>query len=166
MFTNKKDSVDRVTGLQSYKKLQNLFKLRKFIFIDNNINEEDVLRYKNHIQKLIYPKKSLMDFNIGACLFFGAKKAREFGKVVFVGCGADELFCGYNNHKTVYDIKDRIKNDIDSLWKRNLGRDDRVISDNGVEARYPFIDTQLIDDVFLLPNELLITNFDGVINNK
>lgn len=34
--------------------------------------------------------------------------------------------------------------DLDRLWHRNMGRDDRAISDNGKEARFPFLDTYLM----------------------
>jgi len=34
--------------------------------------------------------------------------------------------------------------DLDRLWHRNMGRDDRAISANGKEARFPFLDTQLL----------------------
>lgn len=34
--------------------------------------------------------------------------------------------------------------DLDRLWHRNMGRDDRAISSNGKEARFPFLDTQLM----------------------
>ena len=37
--------------------------------------------------------------------------------------------------------------DLNRLWIRNLGRDDRAISDNGVEARFPFLDQKLIEAV-------------------
>ena len=33
--------------------------------------------------------------------------------------------------------------DLDRLWHRNMGRDDRAISHNGKEARYPFLDFDL-----------------------
>ena len=34
--------------------------------------------------------------------------------------------------------------DLDRLWHRNYGRDDRAISANGREGRFPFLDTQLM----------------------
>ena len=34
--------------------------------------------------------------------------------------------------------------DLDRLWHRNMGRDDRVISSLGKEARFPFLDTDLL----------------------
>lgn len=34
--------------------------------------------------------------------------------------------------------------DIDRLGTRNLGRDDRIVSDHGKEIRYPFLDEQIV----------------------
>lgn len=35
--------------------------------------------------------------------------------------------------------------DLDRLWHRNMGRDDRAISFNGKEARFPFLDKRLME---------------------
>ena len=34
--------------------------------------------------------------------------------------------------------------DLDRLWHRNMGRDDRVISCTGKEARFPYLDIDLL----------------------
>lgn len=39
--------------------------------------------------------------------------------------------------------------DINDMW--NLGRDDRVISDNGKELRLPFLDTALVYAISYIP---------------
>ncbi|KAM0673418.1 hypothetical protein GVAV_003110 [Gurleya vavrai] len=166
MFEHKKISKDRRTGYQSFFELQKNYPERKFIFIENNISIKDFKMHADHIKKLIFPKKLMMDFNIGACLFFGAKKASEYSKVLFNGCGADELFCGYSNHKDIENVQIRIKNDINNIWDRNLGRDDRVISDNNIEPRYIFLDTDVIKNVLELPREYLILNDNGNFVNK
>ena len=40
-------------------------------------------------------------------------------------------------------LQEEMAADLRRLWLRNLGRDDRVLSDQGREARHPFLDTDL-----------------------
>lgn len=63
--------------------------------------------------------------------------------------GADEVWAGYSRYKAallkggVEGLHTEMSLDLDRLWHRNMGRDDRVISHNGKEARYPFLDFDL-----------------------
>jgi len=41
--------------------------------------------------------------------------------------------------------------DFSRLWKRNLGRDDRVVSDHGREARFPYLDENVVTFLHQLP---------------
>ncbi|ETO15348.1 hypothetical protein RFI_22013 [Reticulomyxa filosa] len=78
-------------------------------------------------------------------------------RVVLLGFGSDELLGGYGRHRTSYRLKGKeglmaeLNKDWNRLWKRNLGRDDRLISDHSREARHPFLDERLID---LIKNKL------------
>lgn len=80
----------------------------------------------------------------------GEEWVRSKSKVVLSGLGADEVFCGYARYKTAFErggIKEmdaEMSLDLDRLWHRNMGRDDRAISDNGKEARFPFLDVNLM----------------------
>ena len=69
---------------------------------------------------------------------------------MFSGLGADEVWAGYSRYKTavkseggIAALKAEMSLDLDRLWHRNMGRDDRVISVNGKEARFPFLDVAI-----------------------
>jgi asparagine synthetase B (glutamine-hydrolysing) len=65
-------------------------------------------------------------------------------KIVILGMGADESLGGYSRYKTKKSLTDEIQIDFKRLWERNLGRDDRIISDHGREGRMPFLDEDVL----------------------
>jgi len=71
-------------------------------------------------------------------------------RVLLSGLGADELFGGYTRHATAFSrhgcegLLEELELDVNRLGKRNLGRDDRVISHWGREARFPYLDESLV----------------------
>jgi asparagine synthetase B (glutamine-hydrolysing) len=105
-----------------------------------------------------------MDLSIAYALYFAARGAgiassnidsgstpyTTPARVLLSGLGADELFGGYTRHATAFNRKgfigllDELELDITRLGKRNLGRDDRVISHWGREARFPYLDESLV----------------------
>lgn len=82
-------------------------------------------------------------------------------RVLLIGTGADELLGGYGRHRTAREkrgaegVKSEMLKDLERLWTRNLGRDDRIIADHGREARHPFLDDDVLRFVGGLPIELL-----------
>mmetsp|Transcript_21803 Transcript_21803/g.30599 ORF Transcript_21803/g.30599 Transcript_21803/m.30599 type:complete len:143 (-) Transcript_21803:45-473(-) len=66
---------------------------------------------------------------------------------------------GYGRHRTTYDkggydaLRSEIQMEKSRLWTRNLGRDDRCISFHGKEARFPYLD----EDVVSYLNSLDVT---------
>eukprot|EP00965_Chrysotila_dentata_P027621 918099-Pleurochrysis_carterae.AAC.1 len=62
-------------------------------------------------------------------------------RVLLLGMGADEQLGGYGRHRTVFrregwaGLRAELAAERARLWRRNLGRDDRVVADHGREAR-------------------------------
>jgi asparagine synthetase B (glutamine-hydrolysing) len=78
-------------------------------------------------------------------------------KILLIGIGADEQLAGYGRHRTVWTrsgpsgLASELAKDFDRIWRRNLGRDDRIVSDSGREARHPFLDEQLVELLHSMP---------------
>jgi asparagine synthetase B (glutamine-hydrolysing) len=86
-------------------------------------------------------------------------------RVVLVGIGADELMGGYGRHRTAFfapenggwkTLRESLDSDIDRIWIRNLGRDDRVIGSLGKESRHPFLDEAVVALLRALPLPLIV----------
>lgn len=74
-------------------------------------------------------------------------------KVVLLGIGADEVLGGYTRHRRSFQRRGvaglliELQRDFKQLWKRNLGRDDRVVMDSGREGRFPYLDEELLASI-------------------
>ena len=81
-------------------------------------------------------------------------------KVLLLGQGADEQLAGYSRHRTAFKIgswpalQNEMNLDVTRISSRNLGRDDRMISTNGREARYPFLDENVVNYLNGLPTNI------------
>ena len=97
--------------------------------------------------------------------YFLAKAAAEEVKVVLTGEGADELFAGYEYlerfrepgdlHRELWDI-------TNALHNTNLQRVDRLTMAHGLEARVPFLDTEVIDLAMGIPPDFKRNTMDGI----
>ena len=80
---------------------------------------------------------------------FATTVARQQVKAVLTGEGADELFAGYAYHHDYADrpraLADELTRSLRSMHNINLQRVDRITMAQGLEARTPFLDRDLID---------------------
>jgi asparagine synthetase B (glutamine-hydrolysing) len=128
-----------------------------------------------------------MDFNIGAALWFAAKGAgtiksgqsatqtpyRTTCRIILSGQGADELCGGYTRHRNIFKsfgtatFAESLRLDTLRIWQRNLGRDDRILSDHGREARYPYLDEDFMLSILRTPvHEIANLNLPAGIGDK
>jgi len=162
------DAPDRLTGLESLKELKKLRPLRKWNLVKIDVNFEELCKFRaHHIKHLIHPLTTVLDDSIGCALWFtsrgkGTLEANESlyispSRVILLGLGIDEQLSGYSRHRRVFQEKswiglvDEISMELKRISERNLGRDDRVISDHSREARLPYLDENVINYLNSLP---------------
>ena len=133
-------------------KLIQYFKTTEIIN-ENLINKKEEKTYQNNImtkkiQNFEYEKFTITD-----------KIYTSDAKIILDGLGADEIFGGYLRYKNG-DIENQMKRDLDRLWLRNCGRDDRVCGENLVQLRFPYIDKDLMFFLGCIQDMKQIVDFD------
>jgi len=164
-------SADRQAALQSYEELKLLYPDHTFRLVCVEADWDQVVEQEKRIEQLMHPKSTTMDLNISTALWFAAggkgvlmngdEENREYEstcRILLMGMGADELMGGYGRHRKCfleYGGYERLRGELDMdlgrLWERNLGRDDRLVSDHGKEARFPYLDTNVVNFLDSLP---------------
>ncbi|KAL5725783.1 hypothetical protein ACHQM5_008888 [Ranunculus cassubicifolius] len=160
---------DRISARAGVKELQNISPSRRWNLVEIDSDLSNLITETEHVMSLISPSKTYMDLNIGIALWLAAGgdgwvytnsqrlKYKSDAKILLVGSGADEQCAGYSRHRTKFrlgswlGLHEEMKLDMQRIWKRNLGRDDRCISDTGKEARFPFLDEDVIKTLLEIP---------------
>ncbi|XP_004536789.1 asparagine synthetase domain-containing protein CG17486 [Ceratitis capitata] len=162
------DVPDRLSAKASLSELKQLFPQRRWNYVEVNVSREELNHnLQNHIKHLIYPLNTVLDESIGCAFWFASRGnglvlQKEYispARVVLVGSGADELFGGYTRHRNAFcrfkgteaekleNLHRELEKDWNRIWARNLGRDDRVVADNGKTLRAPFIEEHLVENI-------------------
>ncbi|KAF9919956.1 hypothetical protein FBU30_010344 [Linnemannia zychae] len=154
---------DRTTGYESLAELRKISPQRHWNFVEINVPFEEAMTQRSEILERIAPLETVMDLSIAMAFWFASRGIgyikNEHGKlipytsqakVLLSGLGADEQLGGYSRHKDQFTaaswegLIQELQLDLDRISTRNLGRDDRIISDHGKEARYPFLSTNVV----------------------
>ncbi|CAA9961968.1 Asparagine synthase protein [Pyrenophora teres f. maculata] len=162
---------DRITGRSSHAELIQVCPGRDWRFVEVNVPYVETQAQRKTVLALMHPHNTEMDLSISYALYFAsrgvglARTSRDntvqpyttTAHVLLSGLGADELFGGYQRHALAFarreypGLIEELELDFSRLGKRNLGRDDRVISDSGREVRFPYLDEDFIALVLCLP---------------
>lgn len=146
---------DRISALEALQELQKLNPNREWNLVEINVPRKKLDEaLANQISHLVAPLTSVLDESLGGALWFASGGGIEKPsldhccRVLLIGSGADELLGGYTRHRNAYrrtgDVEDELLQDWHRLPSRNLARDDRVISDNGVTPRAPFVEEAFV----------------------
>ena len=173
-------SPDRIAALEGIKELQHLHPEREWRIIEVNSSLDDVDAMREELLQLLNPADTYMDLNIGAALSIAARGTgvlkryhqgsfeevcqsyTSAARVILCGHGADEQCGGYGRHRTKFReggwdaLAKEIELDVNRLWHRNLGRDDRCISNQGRESRFPFLDEDVAIALRKMPIQIKV----------
>lgn len=152
---------DRIGGRVAFTELKKLYPSVLIRFTALNVNRIQYETEKDRVIELLQPNRTVMDLSLGIVLWFGSRgiisEQTEKIKILLLGMGADEQLGGYSRHLSAFrtgswaGLLSEMQMDMDRLGHRNLGRDDRCLSDNGREARFPFLDEDFVEWLCKLP---------------
>ncbi|KAL0019585.1 hypothetical protein WJX79_003455 [Trebouxia sp. C0005] len=153
-------SADRLAAQDALLELMQFAPTREWRLIQVDSSLEEVDQHRDWLLGLLRPSATVMDLNIAGMHVVHGTTSYEWYKsaarVVLLGHGADEQHAGYGRHRTSFrnhewtGLQEELAIDMQRLWQRNLGRDDRLVADTSREARHPFLDENYIHTVIVM----------------
>ncbi|KAI7865187.1 asparagine synthase-domain-containing protein [Spinellus fusiger] len=156
------DTPDRITGRAGVSELRKIAPNRIWNFVEINVPYKEAMSHRQAIIDLMYPLDTVMDLSIAMAFWFASRGKgviliqdteqtyHSHARVLLSGLGADEQLGGYSRHKEAFrhngweGVMKETQLDVDRISTRNLGRDDRIMSDHGKEVRFPFLSTDVV----------------------
>lgn len=166
------DTPDRFTGKAGVEELRHIAPERTWNFVEINVPYPEAMTHRQRIIDRMFPLDTVMDLSIAMAFWFASRGKgivhvdghavdyESHARVLISGLGADEQLGGYSRHREAYRhgswgrLIQETQLDVDRISTRNLGRDDRIMSDHGKEVRFPFLSTYVVDWLCQQPIQL------------
>ena len=165
------DVPDRLTGIQAYNEIKSLHPDKKISLILVNVTLSELQSERQgRVRHLLHPLDSVLDDSIGCAVWFAARgrgvdcetgdEVESRARVLILGMGIDEQLGGYSRHRTSFTragwpgLASELRRELVNISARNLGRDNRVVSDHGVAPRFPFLDEKFVNFLATVPINL------------
>ena len=135
--------------------------------------EEAVVRF-DEVEELIKEVLTMLEepdvvkVGVALPLLAACRLAADETRVVFSGLGSEELFAGYERHRTVSleRLNDACLEGLLSMHERDLYRDYVVATSQNLELLLPFLDKQLVPFALGLPAAWKLYQSDSGVVNK
>lgn len=156
-FAANDSAPDRESSRKSLTDLRASFPNTNFILLEFTA-PPNWMEERLQIAKALLPPQPLteMGLNIEMTLLGGLYAcdalSGHYNECYHSGLGADELFCGYMRMKS----SSTIENEVNRLWERNGGRDDRIAMHCGKIGIFPFLSKEIMDIAGSLPESMLV----------
>ena len=165
------DVPDRLTGIQAFNEIKSLHPNRKISLILVNVTLSELqTERQERVRHLLHPLDTVLDDSIGCAVWFAARgrgvdsetgaEVESRARVLILGMGIDEQLGGYSRHRTSFTragwpgLASELTRELVNISARNLGRDNRVVSDHGVAPRFPFLDEKFVNYLATVPINL------------
>ncbi|KAI5387300.1 uncharacterized protein LOC127107705 isoform X2 [Lathyrus oleraceus] len=147
---------DRKSAKAGLKELKRVAPSRRWRLVEIDADLSDLVFETSHVMSLINPANTYMMIMMPLMHGLSTSPMQGFFLLVLVlmnsvlVMGDIEQVLDGEGIITMYaliswlGLHEEMKLDMQRIWKRNLGRDDRCIADNGKEARFPFLDEDVI----------------------
>nr|CDS27106.1 integrator complex subunit 8 [Hymenolepis microstoma] len=166
LYASPDDAPDRQTALSSFEDLRRLNPNRHWHLILADVSIEELKNARrDRVRALLKPApESVLNDSLSIAFWFAARgrgrlicsqkicsesqqvEFTSLAKVILTGTGADEQLAGYSRHRKIFErqgaeaVQSELSMEMLRISERNLGRDDRIVSDHGRQVSHPFLD--------------------------
>ncbi len=125
------------------------------------LDEEKILGTYGKCYEMV--PNNLLKVELLVPVYKAAERAAEKGhETMLFGAGAEELFVGYERYYAYLEegknLDEILKNEFDTLQKREIAWIKKVCRKFSIESRFPFYNRKLADFVFSIPLEKRMEN--------